>query len=356
MKNSFFLFESKTIGNLIICLLFTSNIFSQSSYETIIYKDYGLSNMFIPANEQNYGHKIYKDSKNNIWVYGCNGLKKYSNLNITNSICEDYLDNKLTYSICEDKKGNILVGSNNGKLYIYDGVSWVVKKVKGYSITALYCDNEGNIWIGMRGWLPSSTLYKYDGMEFTKIKLVAGVIVNIIEYCRNIVISIEHVEVGNINTVYTPIGTANIISTNSCSSIYYISLTNDTSGNLLYDNTIKHNSLINYCSYIDKHGNLWFGNKGLEPNIIKYTNFINYTFYNNENGLATGGMVTSIQEDENSNIWFGTNNGLFKYSNNEWTHYSIENGLIDNSIIGFIIDNKNIYVYSKKGITILKNL
>jgi signal transduction histidine kinase/ligand-binding sensor domain-containing protein/DNA-binding NarL/FixJ family response regulator len=80
--------------------------------------------------------------------------------------------------------------------------------------------------------------------------------------------------------------------------------------------------------FSDRYGTLWiiseFGN------LIRMKNGI-FKLYSMDDGLCDD-IVRSIIEDQNGNLWFGTNNGLSRLKNGEFTSYTTKNGLPSNII------------------------
>jgi ligand-binding sensor domain-containing protein len=350
MKNPFYLFINKPFIFLLLGLFMSINVYSQVSHETFLYKDFTLKNMQITPNDYNIGDKVFRDSKNRIWVYGSLGLKMYSNLNIVKSECINHLNKKLTYSICEDKKGNIFVGSN-GTLYSYDGVTWTEKEIKVAGITAICCDDEGIIWLSCRnrGLSVNSTLFKYNGNDLTEVRSIDGVAINMTADSVNVMLSVQF---------FTGLSR----TLQRCDNIFFIS--KDNTDYLKYTNLVDtfdfYNSLSVTAAFTDKKGNHWFGTKRTttfdNPCVIRYFNVTDYKVYPNGNKIEFGGMITSIFEDNYNNIWIGTLNGLYKYSENNWKQYSKSDGLADNTIIGFTFYQELLYVYTGKGLTIFQNI
>ena len=62
--------------------------------------------------------------------------------------------------------------------------------------------------------------------------------------------------------------------------------------------------------------------------------------------------VKAIYEDKDHNLWFGTENGLFKYTEENFWHFTEENGLVDNHIKCVEEDNDgNIWFGCENGIS-----
>ena len=76
--------------------------------------------------------------------------------------------------------------------------------------------------------------------------------------------------------------------------------------------------------------------------------FDNYSFVN---GIYDS-LITSIAEDGNGNIWFGTKNGAMQYDGISFKRFTKENGLLDNEIQSLIKDEhtNDIWVGTSKGL------
>lgn len=66
--------------------------------------------------------------------------------------------------------------------------------------------------------------------------------------------------------------------------------------------------------------------------------------------------ITAIVSHKNA-MWVGTsNNGLYKLEENGWTHFTLSDGLLSNTITSIVVDkNDDVWVSSDKGISRLKN-
>jgi ligand-binding sensor domain-containing protein len=78
---------------------------------------------------------------------------------------------------------------------------------------------------------------------------------------------------------------------------------------------------------IDKDGNKWIGTQG---GVSKFDN-VNWTTYNTTSGLA-GNNVMAIAIDIKGKKWFGTEGGgVSKFDGTNWTTYNTSNGLAGNN-------------------------
>ncbi len=71
-----------------------------------------------------------------------------------------------------------------------------------------------------------------------------------------------------------------------------------------------------------------------------------------ENVTFQGISINSIEVENNTIIWFGTNNGLYSYDMTDWKKYSANS--IPDQINSLKIKNNQIYLGTNKGVIILK--
>jgi len=69
----------------------------------------------------------------------------------------------------------------------------------------------------------------------------------------------------------------------------------------------------------DHNGNIWFGT---EMGVSRLTDNV-FKSYTTSDGL-TSNKVNTISIDIDGSIWFGTNNGISHFENNSWTNYTIK--------------------------------
>ncbi|PCJ55377.1 MAG: hypothetical protein COA79_20855 [Planctomycetota bacterium] len=96
----------------------------------------------------------------------------------------------------------------------------------------------------------------------------------------------------------------------------------------------------------DDNGNMWFGT---EDGLNKFDG-TNWTTFRKKFGLA-GNYVYAVFKDHNGVMWFGTNGGISKYDGNTWEKYDTNNGLISNTVLSIFQDsNNNMWFGTNSGI------
>src|SRR5690606_13176927 len=83
-------------------------------------------------------------------------------------------------------------------------------------------------------------------------------------------------------------------------------------------------------------GNIWFGT--LYGGVSKYDGK-NFSHFSRDQGLPSISVRTMI-EDENGNLWFGTDGGLTKYDGKDFSHLSI-NGAFGHSVVFSLLQDKS---------------
>jgi ligand-binding sensor domain-containing protein/signal transduction histidine kinase/DNA-binding response OmpR family regulator len=298
----------------------------------------GLSNQIITC--------IMKDHKGYMWFGTYNGLNRYDGTNFvvydnqtkSRSICYNTIG-----AIAEDIYHNIWVGTANG-LNIYNRERDRFEKVSGLDITdtlnikALYCDKQGNVWIGTMG----DGMFVYD----QSTKRLKHFIHNASDrYSLNsnfvktiIADSKQNLWIGTREgldyfdrkkNVFT-----HFVSSPACNSC-------------LSHNTVS--SLV-----IDRQGDLWIGTHGggLNKLILKNNSYHFQHFRKNNlpDGLSND-FILSLMVDKEGNLWAGTENGglhcmIVSSNSNKFIHYFSEEGnaksLSSNSIWSLYEDNTGI--------------
>ena len=106
----------------------------------------------------------------------------------------------------------------------------------------------------------------------------------------------------------------------------------------------------NITSLYYSNNTLYVGtNEGLAEYEINNNSLKLSELYNKQNGL-TNNKINAIAEDQNNNVWIGTNNGINIISNNKIKHLLKEDGLTSNKINCLFIDKtNNIWIGTEDG-------
>jgi signal transduction histidine kinase/ligand-binding sensor domain-containing protein/DNA-binding NarL/FixJ family response regulator len=200
--------------------------------------------------------------------------------------------------------------------------------------TYLAEDDLGNIWIASR----SGGIYvKEKNGNKTKIKYDTGEEFN-----------------QQINCIYTPPSNDTAWVGTLQGGIYFIYKPDKTIS--LFESvntTIK-------CIYKDSYGLLWVGTK--DDGVIQYSESLKkFTLFQsdiNDHSSISGNFISTIYEDKNGDVWFGTNIGLNKFirSSESFIHFAEEEGLPDNTIYDIKGDAQgNLWFPTNKGISKLNS-
>ena len=119
--------------------------------------------------------------------------------------------------------------------------------------------------------------------------------------------------------------------------------------NMQYFNTEEGLALGTLLSgFKDKTGNLWFGTSG--NGVSKYDGKT-FTNFNSNYGLIHN-QITCITQDSKGNIWFGTEGGVSKYDGISFENFTTEQGLPSNAINKIVEDkNGNIWIATSIGLS-----
>lgn len=87
----------------------------------------------------------------------------------------------------------------------------------------------------------------------------------------------------------------------------------------------------------DSKRNLWFGTLG--EGVVKY-DVKTLTYFSNPDGFINN-TVYAINEDKEGNLWFGTDQGVYKYDGKTFRNYNQKDGLnhLDITRKGILVDN-----------------
>lgn len=350
--------SAKKIRNLfVVLLLLSTGAYSQQFY----FKNYSAENgmPFVQV------YAIFQDSKGFLYTGGYNGLsrfdgKQFTNINVKTGLADNYVN-----AVCEDKEGRIVVATKRG-LSIVKNNKVCKEKLAGAltasNVACLEMDASGNVLMGTSQGLfilNNNTIKKIEGTEGYDVKDI--LIVDQVTYCatnKGVLKlaqgKLEHITVkdglpsNNINCLSISedkyrlaIGTMNGLTIYELSTgkmlVYQIE-------NGLIDNSIS-------CVLYDEDNGLWIGS---QTGLIKFENkeFTYYNIYYDNNS----NIVRCMLRDLEGNIWFGTHSGMYRFRDKSFSTFDKISGpgnafifeIFQNSQDLFICsENNGIYKYSQ---------
>ena len=259
----------------------------------------------LPSNQVN---AILPQDDGSVWFGGVNGISVYKNENIQNAPFGTAF--KLEAPInCfyKDSKGLIWVGGQNGVCSMKkNGNSYLITYYKipgktddkaGFAVWSFIEDNKGGIWAGTY----LAGLFKLEGNQFKQQAISSPDEVNTaLDLCKD-----------NFGNLYAATLNGVLMFNPDKHTYKFISEKDGLSSELVYAISITKDN--NY---------LWAGtNQGINKIDIKKLQYdvMDITKYGRTDGF-TGVESNShgIYEDADSSIWFGTVNGLIKYTPKEF--------------------------------------
>ncbi|MCK6648758.1 MAG: SpoIIE family protein phosphatase [Bacteroidia bacterium] len=268
-----------------------------------------------------------QDRYGNIW-FGTNagGVSKYDGNKFVSYTENDSLINNVVYSITEIKNGNLLFGANGG-LSVFDG-----KKFKNYTdknglshnrVFKVCEDHEGTVWIGTG----------------------QGVCI----FKDNKILTFDVDTLLNQSSIFT-------IYADNANSIWFGTIQN---GVIKYNLKTKRFTYFNSSMGLrndfvrsigeDIQGNVYVGtvagiSKINGPGVIQKVNIPG------EENVA----FTSIIPDNKNNLWFATNEGIYKYNGYAYRKYKDKNGLASNNLLCGFKDREGNFWFGTYGYGVSK--
>lgn len=319
-------------------------------------------------------NNIYKDRSGVLWIATNKGLCFFTQKNnkFNNSFLAkqfDFETTKLnsqnTTTLLKTKNGNLFIGTDNGLFYSFKSQRGI--ELKKYSqlskenIWSLAQDKSENIWIGTYGQgLFQLNLKNNKVVNHDILKAI------ITSSSRNFFKSLLVDDKNNLWLGTWGVGLARFNLSNKKLTHYHHESNNNKS--------ISHDDV--WAIYQDSKSRIWIGTSGGGLNLFDQSN--GGIFYRlnsdsqNQQGLNSN-SINSICEsliNTNSNdetiLWVGTSNGLNKIVIDNLTfknspvpkikkaiHYTIQNGLADNSIKSIVEDgNGNLWLGTSCGISL----
>lgn len=297
---------------------------------------------------------VYRNSLDQYWIgtYGNGTYLLDKNYNLIDHLTAD----KNTESICgntirsiaEDKNGSLWFGSDSDGLSYYDPKT---KRFKSYkyvegkntisndAIHSIFVENADTVWFGT--WGGGVCRYTYSDNSFYAINVDD-------ELIKNVVIDIHKTDD---NTLwFASRGNGLIKYKKSTENLTYYKHAADN------PETVSNNNVIRIVGDVDEDI-LWLGTSGggLNKFSIKHNSFKSF---GEKQGLNND-VIACLCDDNNSNIWISTINGLsvFLKKSEKFYNFDLSDGLVNvvyNPYACYKDKNQTIYMPGAGGIDCVK--
>lgn len=309
---------------------------------------------------QNTISSLLMDSRGNLWIGIKKGLLRYSNDTLSTFTQQDGLCHNAVTSIMEDSEGNIWLGTWNGAS-LYSGNKFTNFTTKnGLSdnfVYSLFQDREGNTWFGTHGGVSCLTSLKtktYTTAEGLPNRMVFDIVQD--KKNRYWFATSEGLSCfsGGVFKNYTtqdglPSSIINNVTIDREDNIWVSTpqglsiLSSGSFSNYTMEDGLSSNII--FETFFDRDGNAWIGTS------------IGLSRYNN--GQFTQPPFNSILDrvfhvlvDVRGNLWFSSQDKLFKHSGQQLTSYSNYEGLPNRDIKSLFEDSKhNLWIGSEGGLS-----
>ncbi|MCK4664830.1 MAG: SpoIIE family protein phosphatase [Bacteroidales bacterium] len=290
---------------------------------------------------ENKIRSIIEDREGNMLIgTNENGLSIFKGEQFISFSEDDGLINEQVSAIQLDKQGKFWFGTKSGISIYNPHACYEDSKFKPFYIKNLYTgeneefnkevvfikeDNNKNIWIGTK----EDGIFRYN-IFISKLEYIPKLNF-MLSQCKGIITSME-------------IDKKNDLWLGTIDGLIYYEIENDVMARLTTINGLAGNDISTV--YCDSKNIIWVGSKG------KGLANINDTIFTK---IEKIGKITptSVTEDKEGNIWVGTEGqGLIKYLENDSViKYKVKDGLLANLITSLNIDNNdNIWIGSNKGL------
>jgi streptogramin lyase len=193
----------------------------------------------------------------------------------------------------------------------FDSINWITYDTINKQVSTIAADSHNNIWFGTHG----AGVYKFNGIYWNNYQY---------PYYNNIYVSSLAID-DNDNKWFGTF-TGGVMELNDTTWINYTS-----------DNGLIYNAVTAVA--IDVLGNLWFGTYDHGISMFdgsKWTNYnSNFGTYDMQRD-----MIRSVAVDSCGNVWFGTYHGVLRFDGNNWSAFTLENGLSGDLVHNIAIDKQ----------------
>ncbi len=307
-----------------------------------------------------YVTNLYFDLQNTLWISTLEGISK---LTTTSQMFSYYshhrADDKTiidenVLSIYQDSSNNLWIGTYHQGLYQYNEQQQLIyhyrhdtqnsNSISKGAISSMIEDRHGNLWIAIIG----GGLNRLNSKEGT------------FKHYRHNIKNPDSISSDSVHVLYQDkygiiwIGTHKGLNR----------LNPDTDIFTHYQHNEKDLNSLSQNNIMELHGNqqdqLWIGTQkgGLDLFSTDTENFTHFKHEPKNPDSLSSNFVTNITEDTQGQLWIGTIGGglnMLQSGSKKFTRYTIQDGLISDSIMGVIVDNSdNLWLSTDSGVSHFK--
>ncbi|HYK46340.1 MAG TPA: two-component regulator propeller domain-containing protein [Parafilimonas sp.] len=278
---------------------------------------------------------LLRDREGNIWAAGGNQLLRTGKAGMEQLYRLSKQEAEQVHSLhyTSDSALWFNIAGELMRLFKKNG-QWQSEKFKlaGFSnttITSLYEAPGDNLWVGSLG----------KGITvFNHAKKTQSVLQD--PFLRN-------------SNIISISGKGNIVWITALEGVVQATISDDHISYVNYTDTAGIGNKYVYHIFPDSKNRVWFATDGDGVSVLDQGKFIHLE--NQRNYL--GNVVYNILEDHAGNIWYATyDKGIVKYDGKKFINYTVEQGLSDAGISGFLNAGQNLAVIHKNSIDIINPL
>ncbi|MFN8258003.1 MAG: two-component regulator propeller domain-containing protein [Bacteroidales bacterium] len=256
-------------------------------------------------------YDILQDTKGYFWIGTAAGLSRFDGRNFINYTSENGLAKDAVQRIMLDSHGNLWFGHKGGGLSRLknDSIQYIQTDTVVADVSSIVEDNSGNIWVGTVG----AGVFKIKNPEVDNLKNL-----DFIQYKG------KQDHLGDLIFSICKTSDGGLYFVTDWTIKFY-----DIKENSFKDYKPKNLSLFYQFTSLfeDKNGDLWFGT--VNGGLYKSNKDGTYTIITDKEGLADN-FISTISQDKSGNIWVGTwGGGISVIQKDKILNFNNLNGLPD---------------------------
>ncbi len=277
---------------------------------------------------------MYQDKDGYLWSGGFGGLTRFDGITFTNYNPKNGLIDHNVSAISQDDEGKIFVGTSKGLSVLVKTKILNFGKKEGLTnlnITSVCKGEEGNMYIGT-----TKGLYSFSENKITEVKKLVDNNINCIYRSKSAEIYIgtdkglilfgkdkfELIDLSKglpSNQIKCVVQKGESIAIGTDKGLSFYNTVSKKITNYFIENGLIDEDISSLVNQNDEY--LWVGS---QTGLLRFDNeqfsYYNIGYENNSN------VIRCLIQDREDNIWIGTHSGLFKYRDNSFSTFDKING------------------------------